>query len=125
MLYEGFNKKIYVRRKVWIYATHPWIALHKAWIHALHDDLRIACSNHGLRKTNGESLEFAQTMNFPNYSVVTKPYMCTTLLFYKVLLDEVVECSSVDHDASILPHYTALAMDALILESPIKNGHEQ
>ena len=48
-------------------------------------------------------------------TVWLRKHSTVLLLFYKVLLNEVVECSSVNHDASILPHYTALAMDASIL----------
>ena len=42
---------------------NPRIALRKAWICALRDDLRIACSIHGSHKSKGAKHGFGQTMD--------------------------------------------------------------
>ena len=44
---------------------NPWIALRKAWIHALYDDPWIACSIHGLRSAKGAKLGIVQNMDWP------------------------------------------------------------
>ena len=42
---------------------NPWIALHKAWIHVLHDNPQFTCSNCGLCSVNNTKHGFAQSMD--------------------------------------------------------------
>ena len=53
---------------------NPWIALRKAWIHALYDDPLIACSIHGLHSVKGAKLGFAQNMDWPKLYLTLHRY---------------------------------------------------